>query len=46
MRNDILKHLSNLVNAIEELIYAHENGRDTEEIINRIKTIIVWSRHG
>jgi hypothetical protein len=50
MREDILKHMSNLTNAIEELISTYEdvsqkNKIDTrlEEKIKNIQQIVKWS---
>jgi archaellum component FlaC len=50
MREDILKHISNLTNAIEELISTYEdvsqkNKIDTrlEEKIKNIQQIVKWS---
>lgn len=54
MREDILKHVSNLVNSVEELLDAYENmgqGKKIEmdirleEKIKNLQQIVKWSKN-
>jgi hypothetical protein len=54
MREDILKHMSNLTNAIEELLSVYENMNEVKKIemdirlqdkINNLQQIVKWSKN-
>ena len=54
MREDILKHMSNLTNAIEELLAVYENMNEVkkiemdirlEEKIRNLQQIVKWSKN-
>jgi hypothetical protein len=54
MREDILKHVSNLVNSVEELLDVYENMNEgkkiemdirIEEKIKNLQNIVKWSKN-